>query len=129
MKVLIVDDDFVSRSLIQTVLKHSGIEDIDSVVSGSEAVEAFELAIKKSEAYDLIFLDMLMPHEDGFSALSKIRSLEESSGDRRAKIIVVTSLDSPSQQNRAFEEQCDLYLQKPVNQEKLTRAMSELALI
>jgi len=126
VKVLIVDDDFVSRSLIQTILEHSGVKNIDPVVSGSEAVEAYELALDKGEPYQLIFLDMVMPHEDGFSALRKIRELEKKLKTDRVKVIVVSSLEEQRQKDRAYSEECDRYIVKPVTQEKVTLAMSEL---
>lgn len=128
MKVLIVDDDFVSRSLIQTILNHSGVKDIDSVVSGAEAVDAFNLAQQKNEPYNVIFLDMVMPHEDGFSALRKIREQEGQSKLARSKVIVVSSLEEQTQQDRAYKEECDKYIIKPVTEEKVTEAMSELGL-
>ena len=126
MKVLIVDDDFVSRRLIQTVLSHYGFADIDMVVNGSEAVQAVEIANGKGNPYELIFLDRLMPGAEGAEILKKLRDKETEAGLERedaARIIMVTSVNDPGKVMDAFKDQCDQYVIKPINEEKIAQAM------
>ena len=63
MKALIVDDDFVSRLLLQKVLMAYGEAHI--AVNGKEAVEAFTAALRLGSSYDVICLDIMMPEMDG----------------------------------------------------------------
>ena len=93
MKILIVDDDFASRLLLQAVLSRYG--ECHIAVNGREAVEAFRAA-QENVGYDLICLDIMMPDVDGQTALKEIRALEEARGissSAGAKIIMTTALD------------------------------------
>ena len=67
MKILIAEDDVVSRKLILKVLSDFG--DCDFVINGFEAIDAYLLGQKEGKTYDLIFLDIMMPKLDGIKAL------------------------------------------------------------
>ncbi|MCA1987263.1 MAG: response regulator, partial [Desulfovibrio sp.] len=66
MRVLIVEDDFTSRKLMQTILSPYG--DCDVAVNGREAVEAFQNALNSAKPYDLVCMDIMMPEMDGQEA-------------------------------------------------------------
>jgi two-component system chemotaxis response regulator CheY len=78
MRILIVDDDFSSRLILQEMLSPYG--ECDVAVNGTQAVEAFMLAWHEDRRYDLICLDIMMPDVDGQVVLKGIRSMEESEG-------------------------------------------------
>lgn len=59
MKTLIVEDDFMARSLLSTLLADYGI--CHEAVNGQEALEVIERAFKENDPYDLICLDIMMP--------------------------------------------------------------------
>ncbi len=130
MRVLIVDDDFLSRKKLQEILAPYG--KTDAAVNGAEAMEAFKLASSEGTPYDLVCLDMIMPGMDGHEVLNKIRSYEDSIGKiafDASKIIMTTSRDDFENIERAFSEQCDGYLLKPVSEEKLLETMKHLKLV
>jgi len=130
MKILIVEDDFVSRLLLKEILNIYGAT--ETVVNGVEAVEAVRIALEANQPYDLICLDIMMPQMDGQEALKKIRSLEESLGIRSSngsKIIIITALDDPKNVFTAFYGLCDTYLVKPIAREDLVKKLRELNLI
>jgi len=132
MKVLIVDDDFVSRSLIQTVLSHSGFVDVDLVVSGYEAIQSYMIAYQKGQPYGLIFLDLVMPKSSGVEALHAIRKFESEkrmNRDEAARIIVVSGLNDSKSIMGSFKAQCDHYVVKPINQENILEAMEKVGVI
>lgn len=129
MKTLIVEDDFTSRLLLQELLKRYGGSHI--AVNGSEAVEAVRTALRASEPYDLICLDIMMPVMDGLEALKQIRGLEQEHGriSNGAKIVMTTALgDIPNVAN-AFSGLCDAYLTKPISKDKLLTELRQLAVI
>jgi two-component system chemotaxis response regulator CheY len=72
MRILIVEDDFGSRRLMQKLVSDYG--QCDVVVDGEEAVEAFRLAWEENSPYDVIFLDIMLPKMDGQEALRRIRT-------------------------------------------------------
>jgi len=126
MKALIVDDDFISRSLLLRILSRFG--DCDVAVSGDEAKTAYQLAHKKNEPYDVIYLDIVMPGRNGYDVLEQIREYEEKQNmknGQRASVIMVTGLDDPELIMDAFKEQCDGFVIKPVSEAKIIEASSK----
>jgi two-component system chemotaxis response regulator CheY len=129
MKILIVDDDFASRLLLQAVLCRYG--ECHIAVNGREAVEAFRAA-QENVGYDLICLDIMMPDVDGQTALKEIRALEEARGissSAGAKIIMTTALDDMKTMAGSFHELCDAYVTKPVNTTQLLGHVRSFKLI
>ena len=129
MKTLIVEDDFTSRLLLQELLKSYGPSHI--AVNGKEAVNAFTMAVKAGEPYDLICLDIMMPEMDGQQALKEIRRLELVDGVDVAdgvKIIMTTALFDGKNVMHAFRGACDGYLVKPIDKHKLLDEIERLGL-
>lgn len=130
MKSLVVDDDFFSRRILQTML--SGYGECHVAVDGKEAVYAFEQAMAEGAPYDLICLDIMMPEMNGQEALKTIRQKEEEKnifGSDSVKIIMTTALDDSDNIKTAFREQCESYLIKPIHKSKLVDILKEFELI
>ncbi len=120
MRMLIAEDDFSSRLLIQRILAPYG--ECNIAVNGREAVEAFRKAKEEGKPYSLVCLDIMMPEMDGQEALRQIRQLEESQGltsSQGVKVIMTTSLDDTHNVVDAFKSLCDAYLVKPIDKAKL----------
>jgi len=131
MKILIAEDDFISRRIIKDIL--SPYADCDIVVDGEEAVQAFKLAQEANEAYDLICMDIMMPNVDGQEALKQIRNIEKDSGIKgsaEVKVIMITALDDPKTVFKAYYKGgATSYIVKPVEKEKLIQEIRRLGLI
>ena len=78
MRVLVVEDDFTSRKILQKILGPYG--EVDIAVNGLEAVEAFTQSLNDAKPYDLVCMDIMMPEMDGQTALKRIRALEKERG-------------------------------------------------
>lgn len=130
MRVLIVEDDFASRKLMENLLADYG--DYDSVVDGEEALQAFRLSHEDKRPYDLILLDIMLPKLDGQAVLKELRRIEDSKGlygSSASKVIMTTALGDAVNIMTAFRGQCEGYLQKPITRAKLEDVMRELELI
>lgn len=131
MKTLIVEDDFLSRSLLSTLLSEYGICHV--AVNGQEALHAVERGLEENDPYDLICLDIMMPVMDGQQALQEIRRIEERhgiSGLDMVKVIMVNSVDDSNTIMKAFRQgQCEAYLTKPLDRGKLITLIRDLGLI
>jgi two-component system chemotaxis response regulator CheY len=120
MKILIAEDDFVSRKLVNTLLASLG--EVDIAANGNEALTAVKMAIENNQPYDLICLDILMPGVDGIVALKKIRQLEAQKGlnpEKRSKIIMTTAVSDKSYVLAAVQANCDGFLVKPITKDRL----------
>ncbi len=130
MRILLVEDDLVSRLVMTGNLSKIGQCDVAS--DGVEAVEAVRMALEGGEPYDLICLDIMMPKMDGQQALKEIRALEAESDiakEVRCKIIMTTALSDIKNVSEAYKSECDAYIAKPIKPKKLLEKVKELGLM
>jgi two-component system LytT family response regulator len=110
LRVVIVDDEPLARSLLKELLaSHGDIEIVAECANGFEAVKAVT-----ERAPDLLLLDVQMPKLDGFDVLELI--------GRQVPVIFVTAYDSFA--IRAFDAHAVDYLLKPFGAERLDEALS-----
>jgi two-component system chemotaxis response regulator CheY len=130
MKILIVEDDFTSRRLMQIYLADFG--QVFIAVNGREAVTAFENAMKDGQPYDMICLDIVMPEMDGQQALTAIREIEKQHGVGSldaVKVIMTTAKSESDDIFSAFRTGCEAYIVKPVRKPELLEEMQKLGLL
>lgn len=128
MKALIVEDEFTSREILKHLL--APLFEADLAVNGQEALEAFALAHGKGEPYALVLMDIMMPVQDGLSALSAIRDMEAQRGLAPTPVLMTTALNDPKTVIRAFHDGvASGYLVKPVAREKLFAELAKLGLV
>ncbi|MBP9997573.1 MAG: response regulator [Lachnospiraceae bacterium] len=130
MRILLAEDDFVTRKFMMNFLSKYG--DCDVTVDGMEAVDAFMMALEEDDPYDLVCLDIMMPVMDGYQALIGIRNLEkerEIPQEKAAKVIMATALNEEKNVKMAFDLGCTIYSGKPINQERFEQALKKLGLI
>lgn len=130
MKILIAEDDLASRRFLSKFLTQYG--EVDQVVDGLEALDAYLMAIKEKTPYDLICLDIMMPKVDGVKVLKAIRDFETKQGvvsEQRVKVIMTTALAETDYVNQAFEIGCEAYAAKPIDTNKMLEVIKKLGLI
>jgi two-component system chemotaxis response regulator CheY len=128
LKILIAEDDMISRKLLWKVLDDVG--ECDLVINGIEAIDAYMIALNDDEPYDLVCLDIMMPKVDGVKVLKTIRDLElQHEVLEPAKIIMVTALSEAEVVDDTFEKGADAYATKPLDIDKLLEVMKNLKLI
>lgn len=130
MRILIVEDDFASRRLLEKYLEEFG--EIDSVSDGQEGLDAFKRIMNEGKKYDLICLDIMLPRMDGQVMLQELRRAEESHGIKglnSVKVLMTTALGDAANIIQAFRSQCEGYLTKPFTKEQLLREIANMNLI
>ena len=131
MRVLVVEDDFISRKLLTTLLGHYG--ECDIAVDGNEAVDAFRMALDEGKPYDLICMDIMMPNLDGQAALKEIRALEMEKAVPAAeevKVVMTTALDDPKNvMESLYKGGAAAYIVKPIDKKKLIDEVRKLGLL
>ncbi len=105
-RILIADDDWLNRDLLQTYLTTSGCE----VVTASEGEAALGLALENPP--DLALVDVQMPRMDG---LTLCRQLKGERTTRFVPVVIVTALDSEDEKLKAIEAGADDFVSKPYN--------------
>jgi len=130
MRILLAEDDFVTRKFMTGFLSKYG--ECDVTVDGMEAVDAFMMALEDEDPYDLVVLDIMMPVMDGYQALMGIRNLEKERNipeEKQAKVIMATALNDEKNVKMAFELGCTVYSGKPIDQEKFEHVLRRFDLI
>jgi len=103
MKILVVDDEELLVKGIRFNLQNDGYE----VISGCNGLEALELV--KSEAPDLVILDVMMPEMDGLTACCAIREFSN------VPVILLTAKTDDLDKLLGFDQGADDYITKPFN--------------
>ena len=130
MKILLAEDDFASRKIMDKYLSQYG--ECDATVDGEEAVNAYLMALEDEEPYDLICLDVMMPVMNGYQALEAIRKDEAERGvekEDRVKIIMATALSGERVVDKANKLECEAYAGKPIDVEEFDNILRNLGLI
>ena len=130
MRILVAEDDRISRTFLQKFMSQYG--EVDVAVDGMEAVDLYMDSIKTQNPYDLLCLDIMMPKVDGLKVLKVIRQLEAQknvSEEEHLRIIMMTALADVGYVDEAFRQGCDAYASKPVDTEKVEEVMKNLGLI
>ncbi|MGE4290808.1 MAG: response regulator [Desulfovibrio sp.] len=120
MRVLLAEDDDVNSITIRKLLNHHGHE-VDAVTNGAEA-----LIMLQRKSYDVVLMDIRMPHMDGIEATRKIRFDKEYAAHSRIPIIALTAHAMVGDREKFLAEGMSGYLSKPVELEDLLEVMQQV---
>jgi len=111
--ILVVDDDPTNRDILQKVLTKEGLF-VDEAAGGESAMQMI-----KTNNYDLIFLDLMMPDISGYDILNYIRQECNS----QVAVIIVSAFSDVQSRNRALLLGANDYITKPINIQLLLTSM------
>jgi DNA-binding response OmpR family regulator len=115
MSVLVVDDDPLIAGMLRLVLEGEGYE-VREAADGRAA-----LASVREDAPDVMVLDMMMPHVDGYGVLT---ALSDSAVPTR--VVMLTCCSAEEDVSRCLTMGADDYLTKPVDVDFLLRTVQDL---
>lgn len=116
IRALVVDDLDLHCKLTLRYLNRVGVK-ADTAMNGSEALRKFQTC-----AYNLVFLDLNMPHMDGFTTTRKIRELQLA---ERPFLVACSASIAINARERCLSEGFDAYLPKPIHPEDLLDIMDQ----
>ena len=108
MKILIIEDEYNLADAIRSMLKSKKY----SVEIKTDGEEGLEEAL--TDVYDLIILDVMLPHKNGFEILKELR--EEKINSR---ILMLTAKNTIDDKMIGFNNGADDYLTKPFHMDEL----------
>ncbi len=117
-KVLVVDDSPTELAHIQGIVADAGC----MVLTASNGIEAVQKA--KAEKPDLIFLDVIMPDQDGFGTCRKLSS---DSDTKDIPVVFVTSKNQKPDRIWAQMQGAKGYITKPYASEAIIDQLKALA--
>jgi len=117
LKVLVVDDDFINRKLLQTLLKKNpSVTEVTEAENGSDALDK----LKKDGNVNLILLDIMMPIVDGIEFLKIFRS---DMANAHIPVIVLSTDDT--RKTEVFDNGANDFLRKPIKEEQLFEKITQ----
>ncbi|MGC2000562.1 MAG: response regulator [Candidatus Acidiferrales bacterium] len=122
MKVLIVDDNFTNRKVLNGMLLRWDMNPT-AVDGGESALQALEIAKAAGRPYSLILLDGQMPGMDGFMLAERVNKEPDLVG---ASIMMLTSAGHLGDAARCRSLGISAYLMKPVRQGDLLEALANV---
>lgn len=117
LRLLVVDDDFVSRLALERILLTMGHR-AEGVEHGEQALRALA-----RDSYDGVLMDVRMVVMDGLEATRRIRAGEAGEANRDLPIIAVTAHSLAGDKERILDQGLNAYLSKPFFVEDLVSIM------
>lgn len=117
MRVLIVDDEEISRAVVRATLEQvaSSISEVD------DGVDALRVAMEQRP--DLVILDVMMPGVDGYEVCYLIKTAPEL---RHTRVIMLTARDDDAGISTGKGAYADAYLLKPLEPDQLLAAIRDI---
>lgn len=118
MRFLIIDDSSVDRHALASILKILGHD----VTQHEQTTDA--LSIVEAGKYDLVFLDVVMPEQDGYKFLRKVRL---NPGTANQYVVFCSSKKTPLEMNYGIQRAgANDYLPKPVSRESVEEILVKI---
>ena len=117
-RILVVDDEVVSLKVLSGLLDKEGYTDITSISDPIEAVKLYQ-----QNQYDLVLLDIIMPHIDGFEVMQQFADTYK---QRHPPVLVLTGLTDHETRNRALKEGARDFLIKPYDSTEILSRVHNL---
>jgi CheY-like chemotaxis protein len=118
MKVLIVDDDRVSRMLLGHIIGREFGGAITEAIHGAEALE-----VLKRQAFDFILLDLMMPVMDGLQTLEAIRA---NGALRQVPVVILSAVKEEGKVRRILQLGVTDYLAKPLQPKAIVQRLHRI---
>jgi CheY-like chemotaxis protein len=113
-KILVVENDRISRDLASAVLTKGGYD----VVTASDGEEALQVA--PVLAADLVLMDVGLPGIDGIEV---VETLQHDRRTAETPVVVWSALTMPQDVERAWNAGCAAYIAKPVSARELLQSI------
>ena len=118
-RVLIVDDEDLTRVLLSQVLERANVGPLD-IILAEDGAEAFDVA--RAQRPDLILLDLLLPKMNGYEVCRKVRAMS----DYDPYIIILTARGHNTDREQAEAIGANSFMTKPFNPSGLVAQLNAL---
>jgi adenylate cyclase len=102
--ILVVDDDPINRQMLTRLLEQDGYR-VDTAADGEKGLEML-----RTDPFDIVLLDLVMPGMDGYQVLTKMKSDDAL---KHIPVLMITAVDDVASAARCIEAGAEDYLPKP----------------
>ncbi len=118
-KILVVDDNEMNRKVFINLLKDTLMQ-VEEAADGRECIEKV-----KQTAFDIIFMDHMMPEMDGIETLQVMKTMGEYPS-KNSPVVILTANAIVGAKEQYLREGFDAFLSKPIDIQKLESVILEL---
>lgn len=126
MRILVVEDEKISRTYLQKIAGMYG--ECDIAEDGAVADEKIRRAFENDDRYDLVFLDIMLPKLTGHSILQLIRAYEKDYGtepNERTAVVITSAMRDSENVKKAYDNMADEYIVKPLFKNKIEEVIEK----
>ncbi len=116
-RILIVDDDLATRTMLRDMLEQGGHEVAAEAASGDEVLDRYRESLP-----DLVIMDIVLPGKNGIEVVGLLRSIDSS-----ARIIIISALGDIALIKAAFAAGAKDFIHKPFTPAKMLEAIRQAA--
>jgi two-component system, response regulator YcbB len=106
LSFMIVDDDAVSRRMLQNIIEDCGIGNVIGLAEGG--IEGAQMILQAKP--DVVLIDLLMPCQDG---IETIKQLKEKAF--KGKFIMISQIENKEMVGQAYQSGIEFFIHKPIN--------------
>ncbi len=118
-RILVAEDDLDIRELISLTLQFSGF-DVEAVEDGAAAVKA---AQTNQGQFDLILMDVRMPHMTGYEACRRLKEMELT---KHIPIVFLSAKGQEAEVQTGLDAGAEMYILKPFEHDVLIRTVNQV---
>ena len=119
-KILLAEDHETNRRVFGAILEAIDCE-LVFAEDGEQAIQAF-----MDHAFDIVFMDIQMPHVDGITAIREIRKIEQKTGSTRTPIGAISAHVMKHHVDATLLAGADRHYSKPIRPDEFLAAAQEL---
>lgn len=116
MKVLIVDDNVMTRDLIKDLLTEMGHQVVGEAENGDDAIKVYA-----AQRPELVLMDLIMPGKNGLETLEELRAM-----DPAARVVMVTAVEQDILSQQLIGKGAIGVLRKPFMYAELETLLKQL---
>lgn len=117
LSIIIVDDDIVSRSMLEDIIEESSMGELKGTANGGLEGTDMILALKP----DVVLIDLLMPDQDGIETIAKLKA-----SGYVGKFIMISQVENKDMVGTAYQQGIEFFIHKPINRVEVEHVLSKV---
>ncbi|MCM3134350.1 response regulator [Paenibacillus polysaccharolyticus] len=117
LSILIVDDDVVSRSMLQDIIENSGTLELAGMAEGGLEGQRMILDLRP----DVVLIDLLMPDQDGIETVANLKQSGYS-----GKLIMISQVVNKEMVEAAYQKGIEFFIHKPINRVEVEHVLNKV---
>lgn len=117
LSILIVDDDVVSRSMLQDIIETCGTLELAGMAEGGREGQRMILDLKP----DVVLIDLLMPDQDGIETVANLKQ-----SGYNGKFIMISQVVNKEMVGAAYQKGIEFFIHKPINRVEVEHVLNKV---